>query len=91
MKRNALKKDFDQPEVQAIAPNIAQLWSEEAFAEYGEPSDVHPEITARLDTEAPGTVLDIGCGTGLLKQTLRANWVGVDRSIGAWGVGRKPR
>src|SRR5439155_9967540 len=52
----------------------------EAHAEYGEPADVHPEVAARLDAESPGTVLDIGCGTGLLSQTLRAGWVGIDRS-----------
>jgi SAM-dependent methyltransferase len=62
-------------------PDIARLWSDEAYAEYGEPSDVHPEIAARLDAEAPGTVLDIGCGSGLLRQALQTSWIGVDRSI----------
>jgi SAM-dependent methyltransferase len=81
MKRKALEKDFDTPEVQAINLDLGRLWSEEAYAEYGEPADVHPEIAARLDAEVPGTVLDIGCGTGSLGKALKSNWVGIDRSI----------
>ena len=61
--------------------DLGRLWSEEAYAEYGEPADVHPEVAARLDAENPGAVLDVGCGTGLLRQSLRAPWIGVDRSI----------
>src|SRR5918999_1001000 len=80
MKRKALQKDFDSPHVQAMSLDLGRFWSEEAYAEYGEPEDVHSEVGARLDAEAPGTVLDIGCGTGLLRKSLRAEWVGVDRS-----------
>lgn len=81
MKRKALKKDFDTAEVQAMTLDLGRLWSDEAYAEYGDPADVHPEIAARLDAEEPGVVLDIGCGTGLLRRSLRSDWIGVDRSI----------
>ncbi len=72
---------LDTDEVQAMALDLSALWSDEARAVYGEPSDVHPEIAARLDAENPGTVLDIGCGTGVLGNSLRSNWIGIDRSI----------
>ena len=81
MKRKALEKNFDQTEVQAINLDLSRLWSKEAYEQYGEPADVHPEIATRLDAAEPGTVLDMGCGTGTLKQTLRAKWIGVDRSV----------
>lgn len=82
MKRKALVKDFDRPEVQQMGfPSIADMWSDEAYATYGEPADVHPEVAARLDAGEPGTVLDIGCGSGDLQRSLRSRWIGVDRSI----------
>ena len=81
MKRKALEKDFDAPDVRALTFDFRSVWSDEAWAEYGEPADVHGDIAARLDAEDPGTVLDIGCGTGLLRQALRAGWVGIDRSV----------
>jgi SAM-dependent methyltransferase len=82
MKRKALQKDFDKPEVQEMGfPSLDRLWSDEAYAECGEPADVHPEVAARLDAESPGTVLDIGCGSGALRESLHADWIGVDRSI----------
>jgi ubiquinone/menaquinone biosynthesis C-methylase UbiE len=81
MKCKALEKDFDNAEVQAIPFDMTKLWSARAYAEYGEPSDTHPEIAARFDAENPALVLDIGCGTGSLQRALRAPWVGIDRSI----------
>ena len=81
MKRKALTKDFDQAEVQSISLDLSRYWSEDAYAEYGEPADVHPEIAARLDAESPGIVLDIGCGTGTLGSALRSPWIGIDRSV----------
>lgn len=81
MKRKALRKDFDDPDVQAMGfPSIADLWSDEARETYGEPGDVHPDVAARLDAERPNAVLDIGCGSGLLKRSLRSPWFGLDIS-----------
>lgn len=74
-------KDFDSAEVQAMSLDLRRYWTDEAYAEYGEPADVHPDVAARLDAENPGIVLDVGCGSGLLRQCLRSAWVGVDRSI----------
>ena len=82
MERKALQKDFDDPDVQAMGfPSIHELWSDEARRTFGEPADVHADVAARLDAERPRAVLDIGCGSGLLKAALKAPWFGVDVSI----------
>ncbi len=81
MKRKALEKDFDLPDVQDMAFDLSKFWTDEAYAAYGEPADVHPDVAARLDAESPGRVLDVGCGTGLLKHPLQATWFGIDRSV----------
>ena len=82
MKRKALKKDFDDPVVQEMGfPSIADMWTDEARESYGEPADVHPDVAARIDAESPDIVLDIGCGSGLLRAALTTRWIGIDASI----------
>jgi SAM-dependent methyltransferase len=81
MKRKALRKDFDTDEVKAVKIDIPAMWSDEAYEQFGEPSDVHADVAARLDAEEPRSVLDIGCGTGALRSVLRAPCFGVDRSV----------
>jgi SAM-dependent methyltransferase len=81
MKRKALVKNFDTDEVQGMHLDLSLYWSDDATEEYGDAADVHPDVAARLDASDPGTVLDIGCGYGLLKQALRSGWVGIDASM----------
>jgi SAM-dependent methyltransferase len=80
--KKAIEKDFDDPEVQASAgPSISSLWSAEARALYGEPRDTHYDVGRWLDDKGIARVLDVGCGTGGLKQGFTRAWIGLDRSV----------
>jgi SAM-dependent methyltransferase len=82
MKRNALKKDFDDPAVRAAdGPSIAQMWSAEATALYGPPRDTGYDVGRWFEEKGIGAVLDVGCGRGVLKEGYSGRWVGLDRSI----------
>jgi SAM-dependent methyltransferase len=82
VKRKALKKDFDEPAVQnADGPSIDQLWSAEAFALYGPPRDTGYDVGRWFDEKGIPSVLDVGCGRGVLREGYSGRWVGLDRSI----------
>ena len=82
MRFNALKKDFDAPEVQAdVGPTIASLWSEEAFALYGPPRDTPHDVAAWFDEQGISPVLDVGCGAGAFAESFTGRWFGLDRSV----------
>lgn len=83
MKRKALKKDFDDPEVQAHrGPSIESMWSAEAYALYGPPRDTPADIADWFNEQnVAGPILDIGCGNGVFGRAFNGRWVGLDRSI----------
>jgi ubiquinone/menaquinone biosynthesis C-methylase UbiE len=81
MKRKALTKDFDRSDVQDLRLDFDAMWSDEAWAEFGERGDVHPEIARAIDVLGPSRVLDITCGSGSLARSLQAPWFGVDLSM----------
>ncbi len=82
MKRKALRKDFDDPAVQdSVGPSIEQMWSAEAFARYGRPRDTGYDIGRWFEAKGVRSVLDIGCGRGVLREGFSGRWVGLDRSI----------
>jgi SAM-dependent methyltransferase len=83
MKRKALKKDFDDPEVQADrGPSIASMWSDEAYALYGPPRDTPADVAEWFnEQEVTGPVLDIGCGNGIFGRSFKGRSIGLDRSI----------
>ncbi len=83
MKKRALQKDFDDPEVQAgRGPSIESLWSAEAYAVYGEPRDTPVDVAEWFNAEGiEGPVLDIGCGNGVFGRAYDGRWIGLDRSI----------
>lgn len=81
MKR-AIDKDFDDPVVQQrTGPTIESMWSAEAYALYGPPRDTAHDVALWFDDHEIEPVLDVGCGTGLFKQSFPRRWVGLDRSI----------
>lgn len=82
MRKQMIDKDFDDREVQDLGgPSIEQMWSQEAFALYGPPRDTPADIGEWLQAQSIEPVLDIGCGSGALKQGYHGRWVGLDRSI----------
>lgn len=83
MKKKALEKGFDDPEVQADrGPSIESMWSDEAYALYGEPRDTPEDIAAWFNDEGiGGPALDIGCGSGSFGGVFEGQWVGLDRSV----------
>jgi SAM-dependent methyltransferase len=82
MKKKALRKDFDSPEVQDDGgPNIEEMWSAEARALYGPPRDTGYDVGRWFEEKGIGPVLDVGCGRGVLREGYSGRWVGLDRSI----------
>jgi SAM-dependent methyltransferase len=82
MKRKALEKDFDSPEVQNDGgPAIEQMWSAEAKALYGAPRDTGYDVGRWFEESGIPSVLDVGCGRGVLREGYSGRWVGLDRSI----------
>jgi SAM-dependent methyltransferase len=82
VKRKAIDKDFDDPEVQADrGPSIEDMWSEEAYALYGPPHDTAVEVGRWFETNRIEPVLDVGCGRGLFAHGFSGKLVGIDRSM----------
>lgn len=83
MKKRALKKDFDDPEVQSDrGPSIESMWSAEAYALYGPPRDTPVDIADWFnEAGVRGSVLDVGSGNGVFGRAYNGRWVGLDRSI----------
>ena len=82
MKRKAIEKDFDDPEVQNTGgPSIEQMWSAEAYALYGPPRDTAHDVAVWFDDHRISPVLDVGCGNGVFQRSFSGRWIGLDRSI----------
>jgi ubiquinone/menaquinone biosynthesis C-methylase UbiE len=82
MKKRRIEKDFDDPAVQsADGPSLEQMWSEEAYALYGPPRDTGYDVGRWFEEKGIPSVLDVGCGRGVLREGYSGRWIGLDRSI----------
>ncbi len=80
--RRAVAKDFDDPVVRELTgPSLAELWSAEAYEQFGPPHDTPHDVAVWFDERGLSPVLDVGCGAGAFKQSLHGSWVGFDVSI----------
>lgn len=83
MRKKAIRKDFDTPEVQDAFYSlpIGSIWSDEARSLYGEPHDTHHDVALWFNERKISPVLDVGCGSGGFARTYTGEWTGLDRSI----------
>jgi SAM-dependent methyltransferase len=83
VRKKALRKDFDHPEVQSCpGPSIESMWTDEAYSLYGPPRDTPEDIAMWFNAEGiAGPVLDIGCGNGVFGRAFDGEWIGLDRSV----------
>ncbi len=80
--RHPVAKDFDDPVVRELSgPSLADLWSKEAYEQFGPPRDTPYDVALAFNEREIPLVLDVGCGAGAFAEAYTGTWIGLDKSI----------